>query len=476
MTLPRSHAMVTAKSISNERKRRHLVNLVLIVYWLLIFEGILRKWIWPEYSQYLFFIRDPFVLIIYFLALKNGMWPRAQPMLIIAYALSLLAIVWILIQMLTGNVISGTKILLAGYGWRNYFLYIPLAFLIAEQFYLDDLYRLIRQTLVIVIPISILVTIQFWSPANSIINSAISDGDTTAFMAFRGALGHVRPYGTFTSFRGQMQFVVSCITMILIMWILPSKQRRMPLLLLVISASATITCLAVSISRGMFIHSGLVTISALVAGIALRGQASARAWFLPIFLITIVLIIFPTIFPEAFHAFLTRWTEGETLETKNFGALGVFGRALYEFYDFFRLIDSTPLFGYGMGMGGNASTVLGLTIGGESPLAVAESDWSRHFIDMGPVFAGLFILFRIFLVFLLGIKSLRATRRSGNPMPVLLFGFVGITLLYGQVTGHGSVTGYAWLFAGFLLAAIKPIKSSPIGPNKNKNKRLNKYI
>ena len=440
-----------------ERVRRRLVRLVFVVYWLLIFEGALRKWVWPEYSQYLFFVRDPFVLLIYIMALANGMWPRLKPMLLFAYIISLLGLVWIAIQFQVDGA-DGLKMLLAGYGWRNYFLYIPLAFLIGEQFRREDIYRLFRQTLIVTIPIAFLVAMQFFSSANSIINVGIATEESLQFQGFRGALGHIRPNGTFTSIAGHAPFVVSSICMVFIFWILPAKQRPISFAMLAVSAAAAASSLAFSISRGMFIHAGLVALSAVVAGTVLKGRNSRRA-MLPILLAMSMAILYPIVLPEAFEAFTSRWSEAATSEKDRFGNFGVFGRALSEVFDFVRLIDLVPLFGYGMGLASNAGTTLGATVGGAIPLHIAEADWARHFVDMGPVLAFLFILFRVMLTIRLGVQSLQAVRRSGNPMSVLLFGYIGVVLFYGQISGHGSVGGYAWLFTGLLMASINLSRS-----------------
>ncbi len=436
-----------------ERVRRRLVRLVFLVYWLLIFEGVLRKWVWPQYAQYLYFIRDPFVLYIYFVALANGMWPRSRPLLLFAYLISLLAIVWIVIQLLLGS--SGRiMMLLAVYGWRNYFLYIPLAFLIGEQFRWEDIYRLFRQTLIVIIPMAFLIAVQFASSPDSIINAGIASDESLQFRGLRGSLGHIRPNGTFTAAVGPWHLVASSLCMALVLWLVPAKQRPISNIMLAFGAVATLTCLAFSINRGMFIHSGIVVLSCLVAGVVLRGRVSRRAIVLPILLVICVVTLYPVVYPEAFAAFIARWFEGVASESRMFGHFGVFGRALYEVYDFLRLVGQVPLFGYGMGLAGNAGTILGVTVAGTIPLRLAETDWSRHFVDMGPMLAVLFILFRVMLTIVLGTKSLWAARRSGNPMPVLLFGYVGVVIFYGQISGHGTICGYAWLFAGLLMASI----------------------
>lgn len=451
---PHFKPMFGELSPHKERIRRRLVKLVFIVYWLLIFEGVLRKWVWPQFSQYLFFIRDPFVLGIYGTALANGMWPRLRPMLLFAYVIALLAAAVIVFQVTTGEG-GDLTLLLAGYGWRNYFLYIPLAFLIAEQFRQEDIYKLFKQTMVVMIPIAILSVAQFFSSPNSVINSGIASEESLQFKGFRGALGRVRPNSTFTSVAGQMHLVASAISMVLALWILPAKRRPVAFGLLMLGAAAALTCLAFSISRGMFIHTGLVVLSAIVAGATLKGRGSLRAVLLPTLLVIAAFVLYPLIFPEAFEAFTTRWAEGSKSEGRVFGDLGVFGRALYELYDFTRLVGEVPLFGYGMGAAGNAATTLGLKIGGTIPLLIAETDWARHFVDMGPILALLFIIFRIMLTINLGMQSLQAARRSGNPLSILLFGYVGVVLLYGLITGHGTVGGYGWIFVGLLMASIR---------------------
>jgi len=65
----------------------------------------------------------------------------------------------------------------------------------------------------------------------------------------------------------------------------------------------------------------------------------------------------------------------------------------------------------------------------------------------------LFIVYRIAFVGWLCRESIRATVRTGNVHAILLFGYVGILLFNGQITGQGAQNGFAWLFVGFTLAA-----------------------
>ena len=61
-------------------RRQHdfywLKQLVWAYFFLLIFEGALRKWVVPSASNLLLIIRDPVVILAYFLAWRSGLFPR----------------------------------------------------------------------------------------------------------------------------------------------------------------------------------------------------------------------------------------------------------------------------------------------------------------------------------------------------------------------------------------------------------------
>ena len=66
------------------------------------------------------------------------------------------------------------------------------------------------------------------------------------------------------------------------------------------------------------------------------------------------------------------------------------------------------------------------------------------------------ILFRIGLVVWLCAGACIAARRHDDALGLLLFGFIAVVVLYFPVTSQGTVTGYAWMFAGFCVAANQP--------------------
>src|SRR5205807_9386764 len=64
------------QSASNERFIMYLKRAIWVYFFLLIFEGVFRKWLLPQFSDVLLVVRDPVVLVIYMLAIKARLFPR----------------------------------------------------------------------------------------------------------------------------------------------------------------------------------------------------------------------------------------------------------------------------------------------------------------------------------------------------------------------------------------------------------------
>ena len=58
-----------------ERARNYIRYLIWLYFWMLLLEGALRKWAFPELSNPLLVVRDPIVLLIYFLSFRARVFP-----------------------------------------------------------------------------------------------------------------------------------------------------------------------------------------------------------------------------------------------------------------------------------------------------------------------------------------------------------------------------------------------------------------
>lgn len=444
-----------------ETDRKRIVRMVLLMFWILIFEGALRKWVAPRYSAYLYFVRDPFVLYTYYLAIRARVFASPHPLLIAACVIAGLGTAASAMNLASGN--SQYTMILATYGFRNYFLYIPLAFVIARVFRYEDLCRLARSSMLALLIATPIAVLQFEAPSTSFLNVGSATDRAFQFENLASGSGKVRPAGTFTSVMGMTQLAVSTVALLLWAWSTSRRPRPVNPWLVRSALVAAAVAIAVSGSRTSFVHACLVILAGMSIAPLLPGMGTKfKSFLFPVLAVTAFALLFPVLLPEAFHTFADRWVDAAATENRQF-ELGWVGRAFYAFYDFFRLFDQVPVFGYGVGTAGNGAVNMGVKFNGVSVLKLAEEDWSRHVIELGPVLALLFILFRVSFGAWLGLRALRASLASGETLPLLLFVFCGVALIQGQITGHGLVNGFGWLYVGVCMAACNTLMA-PASP------------
>ena len=183
-----------------EKKVRNIRRLVWLYFWLLLFEGALRKWIVPQLSTPLLIVRDPVLLLAYFLALRAGVFPRnawvwsAGIIGVLSLALSFVPL-W--------PYLSPDRIMLVGgYGFRSNFLHLPLIFLIPRVLRPEDVKKIGWWTLILIIPMSALLVAQFNAAPDSLWNRTAS-GEGEMITA---GMGKVRASGTFSFVIGVVAF------------------------------------------------------------------------------------------------------------------------------------------------------------------------------------------------------------------------------------------------------------------------------
>ena len=441
-----------------EAVRVWMVRIIFVLYWLLIFTGALRKWGLPQLQKPMFFIDVPFTLWLYGISLTKNRWPRGVALLNFAYLLAGGAVLLVPVQMIIGHYALRYGVV-AAYGWLNYFFYIPLTFIIAKEFNRDDVRRLLWHTLWIGIVSAPLVAMQFMSPPDSIINAGYAVNAVNKFQDLGAALGYIRPSGFFSSQIGLQMFLATFAVAVLYGWITSKQNTVVRRLVLLTATIALLSMMAYSQSRGAMLQVGLVFVASTIAGVlSKRRQLVIRTGLWPLFTAVSLIILWPIVFPEAFLAFITRWTGA--WEESQF-TFGIFGRALYPLYAWIYYLN-TPITGYLLGMGTNAATRLSWV---HKPSAAylwtgyggwaTENGWAAHFVDLGLVLGFGYILFRICFALWLLIKVWKSTRKNHDPLALMLFSFAGELILMGQITVQGTVNGYTWIFLGVTMAAAK---------------------
>jgi hypothetical protein len=441
-----------------EAARVWMVRIIFVLYWLLIFTGALRKWGLPQLQKPLFFIAIPFILWLYGISLMKNMWPRGFALLNFAYLLAGAAVLLIPVQMIIGHYALRYGII-AGYGWLNYFFYIPLTFIIAKEFNQDDVRRLLRHTLWIGIVSTPVVALQFLSTPDSVINAGDAVTAADQFRQLGSALGHIRPAGFFSSSIGLWMFLSTLTVAVLYGWISSAKNALTRRWVLVLATMALLSMMAFSGSRGAMAQSALVFVATAIAGfISNRRQLAIRAGLWPLLVVGFLVVLWPIVLPDAYDMFITRW---EVAAAESPFVLGFFGRALYPLYAWIYYLN-TPLNGYLLGIGTNAAARVSWV---QMPIAdytwtgygiwARESGWAVHLVELGLVLGFGYILFRICFTLWLLVKVWKSTRENHDPLALMLFSFAGELILMGEITVQGTVNGYTWIFLGVTLAASK---------------------
>jgi hypothetical protein len=125
--------------------KRKIQILLWVYFWLVVFEGALRKWFLPSLSNPLLIVRDPICLVAIVLGWKYLSKSQWYGWVIVLYAIALVAIP---LALLGGHGDLPTAI----FGARILFLHFPLIFLFALVFDRNDAWQFGRALLILSIP------------------------------------------------------------------------------------------------------------------------------------------------------------------------------------------------------------------------------------------------------------------------------------------------------------------------------------
>jgi hypothetical protein len=424
---------------------KRIRQLLWLYFWLLIFEGALRKWVVPGLANPLLLVRDPVAL----LALWWG-WPLLrqrrwqfwlQPLMVIGPIAFLLAIT-----------VGHGDIPTALYGARILLLQLPLIFLYASAFDRQDVIRFAWTFIWLSLPMTVLLVAQSSLPDSHILNVA-PGGEGSA--AFQGALGRSRPPGVFTFITGVVSFY-SIAASSLFMLLYGTSLRLHGRLVCAVAAIALVVALPVSISRSLLAGYILVLISVIVALVLTRTR------ILPLIsgllAVSIAIGIATTIpaFQDTSAAFVSRWEGAGGVDRDEEGDVGIVSyqlekRVLPGFTRPFQSLENVPFFGYGIGMGTNVGA---RRLTGQMLFLLGEGGWEASLGELGLPLGLAFIIWRIALTLWIMRLALQAALR-GNRLSLILAGSSLLTVMIGQLSQPTGL-GFLVLSGGLTLAALNP--------------------
>ena len=404
-------------------------------YFLLIFEGALRKWVAPGLSMPLLIVRDPLALWMVLLCWREGLLPQNGFLTSMVFV----ACVGIVTTIFWGH----GNALVALFGARILLFHFPLIFVFASIFTREDVLQMGKVTLLLSLPMTLLIALQFFSPETATVNKGIG-GDTDGG-GFPGALNFMRPPGTFSFTNGVTLFYNLAGAFIFYFWLNPKSIHR---LLLISATLALLASIPLSISRGLFFQVALTMLFTLLAVSRMPKYMSKMIVALLGGAIVLALISNHPFFQTALGAFSARFDTANEVEGGLQGVLldrymgGMFG-ALAQSGD-------QPFFGYGLGIGTNVGAML---LTGKQVFLISEGEWGRLIGEMGPLLGLSVILIRVSLTVRIAFAAYRKMI-TGDLLPWILASFGLMNLAQGG-WAQPTALGFGILIAGLMLSSFR---------------------
>jgi len=413
---------------------------VLVAMVLLVFEGALRKWALPEAQAALYLAKDVILLGAYVgFGMAKGFAapvPSARPFIM------LLAVsgAYGAIEMLNPALPSLT---LAAVGWRSYFLYVPLLFVVPQLFdSLDDLDRALRRYALIALPVAALGIVQFYSPIDSELNTLVQHdaGSHGTAAVFGKYFNHARVAGTFAYVSGFGAYLMAIAFLILALqagrgWRFRGNVMLNACLLLIIAA------LFATGSRAP-VYMLIFAVAAYSLLTALAGDLSASAAFRACVGAVILAAGIWAFLPEPAGAF----------QYRALGAGDTVSRVFAPLVEPFDILEEAGPAGFGIGAAHQSAAYL---VGSGYPWwtkgIVAEAESSRVMLELGILGFALVFVFRIAIT----LYALRAAfvlrSRRARSIALVLAMFLGFQV-FGSVIFNPTMNVLYWFAVGMLFA------------------------
>ena len=408
---------------------------VWLYFFLVIFEGALRKWILPGLATPLLIIRDPFAVWLIYSVWRRGALPSSP---------YLSAMMWIgMIGILTAMFLGHGNLAVALFGARIFMIHFPLIFVIGRIFDREDVLKMGRVILWIAIPMAVLIALQFYSPQNAWVNRGV--GGDEAGGGFSGANGYFRPPATFSFTNGTHLFFSLTGCFVLYFWLNPKGTSK---ILLSAATVALITAIPLSISRSLTFFLG-VSVIFLLASVVRKPANFFRIIFAGIGFFLILLILTRiSFFQIATETFLARFSNAATDEGGLKGTLG--DRYLGGMSTALGNSVKQPFFGYGIGMGTNVGSML---LTGGTKFLISEEEWGRVIGEMGAIMGLSIIFIRLAVCLKLTIHAYK--RMVANDLlPWMLLSFALLVIPQGQWAQPTNL-GFSVVIGGLLFASMR---------------------
>jgi hypothetical protein len=406
-----------------------------VYFFLIIFEGALRKWGLPSLATPLLLVRDPVALWLLIKTMRVGLLPAN----IYLKAMIAVSMVGIFTTLFLGH----GNLAVTLFGARILLLHFPLIFVIGNVFDREDVENMGKVIVFLTFPMAILTALQFYSSQSAWVNRGI--GGDMAGAGFSGAMGYFRPSGTFSFTNGNSLFFSLAAGFILYFWLDAKKINKITLSM---ATLGLLLAIPLSISRAL-LFSCVVSVVFAVIGMFRNPKLLGRLALIGIIGFLSVSVLSQTkYFQTSIEVFTDRFNIANEAEGGTSGVIG--DRYIGGMLSSITGSDNVPFFGYGMGMGTNVGAML---LSGKTTYLIAEGEWGRLIGESGALLGILIIFIRLALVAKMGFLSFKKLN-SGDLLPWMILSFGVLNIPQGQWAQPTSL-GFAVLSGGLIIACFR---------------------
>lgn len=407
---------------------------IYLYFLLVVFEGALRKWIMPGLATPLLVVRDPIAMWLVYKAWKDDLLP--------ANIYLFLAIISTVLSFCASLVYGHGNVFVAIYGARIMLIHFPLLFIIGSIFSREDVIKMGTLILWLSIPITIIISMQFFSPQTAWVNVGVGGEGGSGFSS--GALGYFRPSGVWSFIVGVVHYYALVACFVIYFWF-NLKEINKPLL--IVSTVCLLATIPFSISRSLLFGT-IVTILFVVMAAMRNPKHVGKIIILTIAFGGVIAVLSNyEFFQKSTEVFTARFEHASDVEGGTEGVLmdRFLGGLIHELNSH----SNVSFFGYGLGMGTNVGSML---LSGEVAYLISEGEWGRVIGEQGPLFGLMTVFVRLFLCLHIAIACYKKLV-ANDLLPWILLSACLVIVPQGQFSRPTSL-GFAIIIGGLTIAAL----------------------
>ncbi len=418
-------------NLINYQYSNFIQNRFLIIFYLVIFEGAIRKWIFHSSGIYILLIKDILILTTIHYAFKNKIFNFNKNFEKFLLLWTFLVLLWIFFQLVFKN----NALIFYLVGFRNWVLYMWFSLICYRVFDYKNIYFLSKYiifSLIILAPLSI---IQHFLPVDHFLNSLPKEG-----YIFQVVPGIVRTTSTFSHVYGYTQYIMFICPLIYVLMFNHkifnlSKKLSIFVIFLFFIAVAT------SGSRGTILFTILMLLPFILSRLTIK-FVKDEIFFKIIGSVVLILVLY-YFFPVALEATSQRFEQAGEQED-------MFNRLKSTIFGSKETWENISVLGNGIGLGSNIARSI---LGNFGYFAFGEFE-SDRVINEGGILGLLFNFIKIFSFYFV-ILSFKHLRKEKNQLAFFYWSYLFIHLNTSQITGQVTSHAFTYLALGFGMVLIK---------------------